>query len=132
MKRTILLSTLALLAELISSTASAQTLRNPAPSVAQVGGSSVIAAVAVNGSLQFYWQTIGTSPWNPEQVAGPGTTKSASVAQVGNSSVIAAVDANGSLQFYWQTIGPQHGIKNRWPGRAPPSQRRWPKSETRL
>jgi hypothetical protein len=65
----------------------------------------VIAAVDVDGSLQFYWQTIGPSTWNPEQVAGSGTTKSASVGQVGNSSVISAVDANGSLQFYWQTIG---------------------------
>jgi hypothetical protein len=48
-------------------------------SVAQVGNSSVISAVDVNGSLQFYWQTIGTPTWNLEQVAGPSTTNSASV-----------------------------------------------------
>jgi hypothetical protein len=65
----------------------------------------VIAAVGGDGSLWFYWQTIGTVPWNPERVAGPGTTNSASVARVGNSSVIAAVGVDGSLRFYWQTIG---------------------------
>ena len=77
-----------------------------APSVAQVGNSSVIAAqIAVDNSLRFYWQDIGSGQWNPEQVAGPGTTFSApSVAQVGNSSVIAAQGPGESLHFYWQAI----------------------------
>ena len=77
-------------------------------SVAQVGDSSVIAAVGVDGSLRYYWQTIGTTPWNPEQVPTPvpiSTSSSASVAQVGDSSVIAAVGVDGSLWYYWQTIG---------------------------
>jgi hypothetical protein len=45
----------------------------------------VIAAVGQDdNSLMFYWQTIGTAPWHPEQVAGPGTTFSdPSIAQVG-------------------------------------------------
>jgi len=72
MKRTVLLSAFVLLAKLSSSTAYGQ---NPPPSVAQVGNSSVIAAVDANGSLQFYWQTIGTSTWNPEQVVPAGSVQ---------------------------------------------------------
>ena len=41
-----------------------------AASVAQVGNSTVIAALGTDGSLTFYWQTIGSALWNPEQVAG--------------------------------------------------------------
>ena len=77
-----------------------------AVSVAPAGQSSVIAAQGPFGSLDFYWQTIGTKPWNRETVAGPGSTFSApSVAQVGGSSVIAAEGPNHTLEFYWQTIG---------------------------
>jgi hypothetical protein len=81
-------------------------------SVAQVGNSSVSAAVRPDASLWFYWQTIGTAPWHAEQVAGPSTTVWPSVAQVGNSSVIAATTTNEDIDngrpplwFYWQTIG---------------------------
>jgi len=80
-----------------------------AASIAQVGNSSVIAAVSSDGSLWFYWQTIGTGPWNPELVAAATSTSSpvtaASIAHVGNSAVIAAVHQDGTLSFYWQTIG---------------------------
>ena len=77
-----------------------------APSVAQVGKQTVIAAQGPNNSLAFYWQPIGSGTWNPEQVAGQGTTSSApSVAQVGNQTVIAAQGPNNSLVFYWQPIG---------------------------
>ncbi len=41
--------------------------------IVQVGDSSVIAAVGNDGSLRYYWQTIGTTPWNPEQVAPAGS-----------------------------------------------------------
>ena len=75
------------------------------PTTVALGNSSLIAAVGTDNSLQFYYQTIGTGPWNPEQVAGPGSTALASVAQVGNSSVIAAVGIDKSLKFYWQTVG---------------------------
>ena len=44
------------------------------PSVAQVGDSTVIAAVGLDNSLLLFWQPIGGEQWNPEQVAGPGTT----------------------------------------------------------
>ena len=83
------------------------------PSVAQVGDSSVIIAVD-GGSLWFYWQTIGTTPWNPEPVFlaepeghGEAILPYPSVAQVGDSAVIAAANSNSSisLQFYWQAIG---------------------------
>ena len=77
-----------------------------APSVAQVGNQTVIAAQGPNDTLVFYWQPIGSGTWNPEQVAGPGTTSSApSVAQVGNQTVIAAQGPNDTLVFYWQPIG---------------------------
>ena len=80
------------------------------PSVAQVGDSAVIAAVDTSGGLRFYWQAIGTTPWNPELVDGPTTGSGRilsypSVAQVGDSAVIIAVDNTGSLWSYWQTIG---------------------------
>ena len=45
-----------------------------APSVAQVANNTVIAAQCPDGGLQFYWQPVGSGQWNPEQVAGPGTT----------------------------------------------------------
>ena len=76
--------------------------------VVQVGDSSVIAAVGQDSSLWYYWQTIGGTTWNPEQVPAPvpiSTSSSASVAQVGDSSVIAAIGTDGSLWYYWQTIG---------------------------
>ena len=77
-----------------------------AGTVTQVGSSSVIASMTANHSLYFYWQTIGTKPWHPEQAAGTGTTFSApSVAQVAHSSVISAAGSHSSLDFYWQTMG---------------------------
>jgi hypothetical protein len=45
-----------------------------APSIAQVGDSTVIAAESYNRTLSFYYQTIGTRPWYPELVAGAGST----------------------------------------------------------
>jgi hypothetical protein len=42
--------------------------------VAQVGNSSVITAQGPGNSLGFFWQAIGGVPWNPEVVAGAGTT----------------------------------------------------------
>jgi hypothetical protein len=69
--------------------------------VAQVGNSAVIAAVGVDGSLRFYWQTIGTAPWHSEQVAvdtsGGEVFTHASVARVGDSSAIAAAGSDDSL-----------------------------------
>jgi hypothetical protein len=72
--------------------------------VTQVGESSVIAAIGNGSGLQYYWQPIDATGWNPEQVSASNLV-SASVAQVGNSSVIAAAGFDGSLWFYWQTIG---------------------------
>jgi hypothetical protein len=44
------------------------------PTVAWAGNSSVVSAEGPERSLQFYWQTIGAKPWNPELVAGKNTT----------------------------------------------------------
>jgi len=38
--------------------------------VAQVGQSAVISADGFGNSINFDWQTIGTKPWNCEQVVG--------------------------------------------------------------
>ena len=78
-----------------------------APSVAQVGTVSAIAATNADGSLWYYWQQIGSSQWNAEQVSGPGAIAGAapSVAPVGKGSAIAAIHADGSLWYYWQPIG---------------------------
>jgi hypothetical protein len=94
--------------QVVSSGSTAFALQSP--SVAQVGDSAVIAAVDTSGGLRFYWQTIGTTPWNPELVDGPTTGSGRilaypSVAQVGDSAVIIAVDNTSSLWSYWQTIG---------------------------
>ena len=39
------------------------------PSVAQIGDSTVIAALGSDDSLQFWWQPIGSQQWNREQVS---------------------------------------------------------------
>ena len=44
-------------------------LNSYAPSVAQVGNNTVIAAAAPDNSLVFYWQPIGSETWNAELVA---------------------------------------------------------------
>ena len=45
-----------------------------APSLAQLGNSSVIAAEGPSHSLNFYWQSIGSNLWNPQTADGPGPT----------------------------------------------------------
>lgn len=49
----------------------------------------MITGVGLDGSLHFYWQAIGTAAWNPQEVAGPGTTLSASVASQSLAHAIA-------------------------------------------
>ena len=59
-----------------------------------------------NGSLQFYWQPIGGSGWNHQQVAPPGPSFNiSSIAQSGTSSVIVADGPNVGQRFYYQPIG---------------------------
>jgi hypothetical protein len=79
-----------------------------APSLAQVGNSSCIAAQGPDDELLFYWQTIGSPiPWSPgETVAGlPLAGSAPSLAQIGNSACIAAQSPDNALTFYSQTIG---------------------------
>ena len=54
-----------------------------AASVAGVGHSTVIAVQGPGNSLDFYWQAVGTRPWNPEVASrleskGPVDLQSAS------------------------------------------------------
>ena len=75
--------------------------RSPIP-----GTPTVIAATNPNEGLDFYWQPIGGSGWNHQQVAASLTTGSPpSIAQVGNSTVITSLGPNNSVDFYVQPIG---------------------------
>ena len=79
----------------------------PLRPVGRPGGRlDLIAATGPSNTLTFYWQTIGTQPWNEEVVAGPGTSlMPPSVAWVGDSSMIVA-RANGATALaFSQVIG---------------------------
>ena len=45
------------------------------PSMTVNNGSVNIAVPGPNHSLRFYWAVNGTSTWNPETVAGPGSVR---------------------------------------------------------
>jgi len=75
------------------------------PSIAQVGNSTEIAATGPNGTLWMFWQQIGTTKWNAEQVGSPDQIyTNPAIAQVGEQTVI-AVGVNDALDTYTQTIG---------------------------
>lgn len=58
-----------------------------------------------NEGLDFYWQPIGGSGWNHQQVAPPGPSFNiSSIAQVGSSAVIVADGPNVGQRFYYQPI----------------------------
>src|ERR1700757_5501109 len=67
--------------------------------------SSEIAVLGQGNNLWFFWQSIGTVPWNPELVPGTPGFSAPSLAQVGDSSVIAVQGPGHTLLFYWQSIG---------------------------
>jgi len=53
------------------------------PSLAAIGNGSSIAVQGLGNSLDFYWQAVGTRPWNPEVASrleskGPVDLQSAS------------------------------------------------------
>jgi hypothetical protein len=69
-------------------------------------GIVVIAATGASQSLQFYWQVLGAATWNPEQVAGTGTTYSAQTLTTNSAdAIVSAAGPGGSLDFYWQLFG---------------------------
>jgi len=55
--------------------------------------SSQIAAQGRATARGFYWQNVGTVPWNPELVAWPGTTFSAPSLTLATTDVGPAVMA---------------------------------------
>ena len=58
------------------------------------------------GHQDRYWQPIGGSGRNHQQVAPPGPSFNiSSIAQVGSSSVIVADGPNVGQRFYYQPIG---------------------------
>ena len=84
----------------------------PSSSIVQTfghtAGSSCVVAQGPGESLEFYWQQIGDSGWNPETVAGPGTTFAApsiAFSEIAVAVWIAAQGPGNSLDFYWQGIG---------------------------
>ncbi len=80
-------------------------LRDSGPTIAQVGDSTVIAALGPNGSLDFWWQRIGSPRWNgPETVASAGYSPPG-LAQVGNASAIVDAGRLGGAIYYTQPIG---------------------------
>ena len=93
----------------------------------------MIAAQGPDGSLAFYWQPIGSLQWNPEQVAGPGTTVSAAVGRPGRElDGDRGSGPDGSLAFYWQPIGSLQWNPEQVAAPVPPSRpRRSPRSGTR-
>lgn len=96
------------------------------PSIYRVGGvdggSVVMTAVDGDGSLWFFWQAAGSSTWNPEEVAGPGSADtlgqpSVAVQEVVNVeqptvAMIVAEDPENpdssttyASTYYWETVG---------------------------
>jgi hypothetical protein len=70
------------------------------------GNSVNIAAEGASHTLGFYWAVNGSSTWNPEQVAGTGTTYSApSMTNDGSDVNITARGTGQSPWFYWAVNG---------------------------
>lgn len=72
-----------------------------------VNGDDTDTAVQTpDNGLTFYWAAEGTSTWQAETVAGPGTTYSAPAMILnGNTIGIASAGSGGSLNEYWTTNG---------------------------
>src|SRR6516162_3408793 len=73
--RTIALSAVAVVA--LGALAAAPAVASTAPSMITTGNDTEIAVQGPNHSLHLYWATNGVAGWNPEKVAGAGTTFSA-------------------------------------------------------
>jgi hypothetical protein len=72
------------------------------PSIAYAPNATEMAATGSDGSLWFYWEYNGTSAWNPDRVAGPGSTSgSPSILTYNGGTEIAATGPGGNVWFYW-------------------------------
>jgi hypothetical protein len=74
----------------LAAAAAAPAMATTAPSMTTDGNNVNITAQGPSHTLDFYWQTNGSSTWNPEQIADPGTIFSApSMTTDGNNVNIA-------------------------------------------
>src|SRR5450755_705833 len=77
-----------------------------AVSMATNANGPIIAAEGPRNTLDFYWAVNGNPTWNPEQVAGPGSTYSPpSITKNANGPIIAVEGPGNSLDFYWAVNG---------------------------
>src|SRR6516225_904426 len=72
--------------------AAAPAIASTAPSMNTVGNDTNIAVQGPNHSLHFYWAINGVAGWNPEKVAGAGTTFSAPAMTNNGDTVDIAVE----------------------------------------
>jgi hypothetical protein len=65
-----------------------------------------VVAEGPRNTLDFYWNSNGSTAWHPQRVAGVGTTYSAP-AITGNdgSANVVAAGPGSTLDFYWQQNG---------------------------
>jgi hypothetical protein len=76
-----------------------------APSVAQVGDATVIAAGSSN-TVYTYTEPIGRTLWTPEAVCNSANgVADPSVAQVGSAAVIGVALSGGNGLFYYEALG---------------------------
>ena len=93
-------------AVMIGGATAAQAAASTGPSVILNGNDTDIAVQGPNDSLTFYYAADGSSTWEADTVAGPGTTYSAPAMILDGSTVdIAAEGPDGSLDFYSATTG---------------------------
>src|SRR5580692_8819543 len=84
----------------------AQADASTGPSVILNGNDTDIAVQGSDDSLTFYYAADGSSTWEADTVAGPGTTYSAPAMILNGSTVdIAAEGKDGSLDFFSAASG---------------------------
>ena len=86
--------------------AAAPAVASTAPSMITTGNDTEIAVQGPSHSLHFYWAVNGVPGWNPEKIAGAGTTFAApAMTNNGDTVDIAVEGPNNSLVLYWATDG---------------------------
>jgi hypothetical protein len=83
------------------------------PAIAWTGSSVVLAGMTENGSLNFWTQAAGTTPWHHEHVAtlsqAGGEFFPPSMAAAGGHVVITDSDGShfpgGNLDYWWKRVG---------------------------
>jgi hypothetical protein len=69
---------------------------------------SVVIAAPCPGGICYWWQAVGTRPWNRQVVDDSAGAASPSIAWTGNAVLIAATHWNGTrnaIVYWWQAVG---------------------------